>query len=173
MNYPIDIFFDIETLLNNTDAKTILLIGDLDAGFLDNYLEQKKLLQQNCKLTHIHCKELATLEQSITQYDVGIVVNLFENIGKQQGKQILSKLRDVLTKQYCVCLPVSHASTKESWQLNDLFSFALERVATYQAIDCEIEYGLFKYNINTYKKTPNWLNSDNWANPNLWDKYRW
>ena len=26
------------------------------------------------------------------------------------------------------------------------------------------------YNISSYKKSPDWLNSDNWANPKLWEK---
>lgn len=28
----------------------------------------------------------------------------------------------------------------------------------------------YTYNIGSYKKTPDWLNSDNWANPDLWEK---
>ncbi len=173
MNYPSDIFFDVDTLLNNVNATRILLLGDIDADFLNNYVAQKNLLNQECHVMHIKSKDLAMLEKLQPQFDVGIAVNLFENISKVQGKQVLSKLRDVLTKQYCVCLPITLSSDNESWQLNDLFSFALERVATYQSLDKKIEYGLFKYNINTYKKTPNWLNPNNWSNPTMWNKYRW
>ena len=173
MNYPSDVFFDVDTLLNSVNASHILLLGDVETSFLDNYVEQKKLLKQECHVTHIKSKGLATLEQHQSQFDVAIAINLFENISKTQGKQILGKLRDVLSKQYCVCLPISQTSTAGKWQLNDLFSFALERVAKYQSLDKKIEYSLFKYNISTYKKTPNWLNPNNWANPKLWDKYRW
>ncbi len=28
----------------------------------------------------------------------------------------------------------------------------------------------YKYNISNYKSVPDWLNSDNWANPQLWEK---
>lgn len=28
----------------------------------------------------------------------------------------------------------------------------------------------YTYNISTYKNKPDWLNSDNWANPELWEK---
>jgi hypothetical protein len=29
---------------------------------------------------------------------------------------------------------------------------------------------IFIYDISKYKETPDWLNSDNWANPELWEK---
>jgi len=60
----------------------------------------------------------------------------------------------------------------EGWHLTDLFSFALSKVASYLQED-QTEIGLFKYNINDYKKTPDWLNADNWANPQMWGKYWW
>lgn len=32
---------------------------------------------------------------------------------------------------------------------------------------------LYLFDIETYKDTPDWLNPRNWANPDMWDKYRW
>lgn len=32
---------------------------------------------------------------------------------------------------------------------------------------------LWQFNLYDYKKRPNWLNSDYWANPEHWDKHRW
>ena len=34
-------------------------------------------------------------------------------------------------------------------------------------------WGLNHFSLKTYKKTPNWLNSRFWANPQLWNKSRW
>ena len=31
-------------------------------------------------------------------------------------------------------------------------------------------YFFYAYNISSYKNMPDWLNSDNWANPELWEK---
>ena len=31
-------------------------------------------------------------------------------------------------------------------------------------------YLVYVYNISNYKKTPDWLNNKNWANPELWEK---
>ncbi len=34
-------------------------------------------------------------------------------------------------------------------------------------------WGLNHFSLTTYKKTPNWLNSRFWANPQRWNKFRW
>lgn len=37
----------------------------------------------------------------------------------------------------------------------------------------EQPWGLNHFSLKTYKKTPNWLNSRFWANPQLWNKFLW
>ena len=175
MTYPNDVFFDIETLVNVSQAQRILLLGNCRPGFLDNYIQQKALLNQNCELTHINSADIESLWKLNQRFDVAIVIDLFEHIEKNKGMQVLSRLRDVLSPQYCICLPLSRTANGDSWHLTDLFSFALSRVSNYQIeVDGKTkELGLFKYNINDYKKTPDWLNADNWANPQMWGKYWW
>ncbi|MFP4154550.1 MAG: DUF6231 family protein [Halothiobacillaceae bacterium] len=34
-------------------------------------------------------------------------------------------------------------------------------------------WALYRHSLHDYKQTPDWLNPRNWANPELWDKYRW
>ena len=34
----------------------------------------------------------------------------------------------------------------------------------------DLFYIIYAYNISNYKMTPDWLNSKNWANPELWEK---
>ncbi len=175
MTYPNDVFFDIETLVNVSQAQRILLLGNCLPGFLDNYIQQKALLNQSCELVHITSLEIESLWELDQRFDVAIVVDLFEHIEKNKGMQVLSRLRDVLSPQYCICLPLSSAANSDSWHLTDLFSFALSRVSRYHIeFDGKSkELGLFKYNLNDYKKTPDWLNADNWANPQMWGKYWW
>lgn len=171
MNYPADIFFDIETLINVAQPQRILLLGDCDSAFLNSYLEQKALLNQACDVVHIKHQDISQLWELPKPFDVAIAVGLFEHIDKKQGMRVLSRLRDVLSPQYCICLPIAGLGKHSEWQLTDLFSFALSKVASYQSEGSEL--GLFKYNISDYKKTPDWLNADNWANPDLWGKYWW
>lgn len=171
MTYPADALFDIETLINVAQAEQILLLGNCGPDFLNSYAEQKSLLSHDCNIVQISSDDIQELWQQQQRYDVAIIVDLFEHIDKAKGMQVLSRLRDVLSPQYCICLPLSQHSSSTEWHLTDLFSFALSKVASYQQGD--IEYGLFKYNISDYKKTPDWLNSDNWSNPQMWGKYRW
>ena len=172
MEYPKDIFFDIETLINTAQPTRILLVGDCDADFLSNYQQQKTLIQQDCEIATVSCADIEQLWQMDKAFDTAIVVNLFEHLDKSKGMQVLSRLRDVLSPQYCIALPLNKQSTPNNWHLTDLFSFALSKVASYQT-ESKGEIGLFKYNINDYKKTPDWLNADNWANPEMWGKYWW
>jgi len=174
MSYPSDVYFDIETLVNAAQPTSILLLGDeteKTQPLLKNYIAQKHLLKQDCKISHIRTHQIGLLDKNQTRFDLGIVIDLFEHIDKQQGQFILSKLRDIHTDQYCIYLPIKETKEPTSWMLSDLFSFALSRVASYTEKDQQ--YGLFKYHVDDYKKTPDWLNSDNWSNPNMWDKYRW
>ena len=172
MDYPKELFFDIETLINVAQPSRILLIGDCDTEFLQNYQTQKSLIQQDCQVSNISCEDIDQLWQLQESFDVAIVVNLFEHLDKSKGMQVLSRLRDVLSPQYCIALPLSQKQSNNAWHLTDLFSFALSKVASYKQAE-EPEIGLFKYNINDYKKTPDWLNADNWANPQMWGKYWW
>jgi len=41
----------------------------------------------------------------------------------------------------------------------------------YQSADGDETVYLF--DIHDYKETPDWLNARHWANPEMWDKYRW
>jgi hypothetical protein len=171
MTYPADAFFDIETLVNVAQAERILVLGDCDASFLNDYVTQKAILNHRIAVVHLAAADIQQLWQQDQRYDVAIVVDLFEHIDKGLAMQVLSRLRDVSCPQYCICLPLSQQQSDSEWHLIDLFSFALSKVASYK--QGGIEYGLFKYNIRDYKKTPDWLNSDNWANPQMWGKYWW
>ena len=171
MTPPTELLFDIETLVNSAQPRRILLLGNVDPAFLDDYCQQKALLNQACEVTHISVADIDQIWQLQERFDVGLVLNLFEHINTNLGNRVLARLRDVLTSQYCVALPLSHQQTDSKWQLTDLFSFALSKVASYDADQPKLT--LFKYNIEDYKKTPDWLNADNWANPQLWGKYWW
>jgi len=171
MTPPTELLFDIETLINSAQPQRILLLGNVDPAFLDDYCAQKALLNQTCTVTHISAEQLEQIWQLDERFDVGLAINLFEHIEPTLGNQVLSRLRDVLTPQYLIALPLAHQSDASTWQLTDLFSFALSKVAAYDGDQPKLT--LFKYNIEDYKKTPDWLNADNWANPQLWGKYWW
>ncbi len=61
--------------------------------------------------------------------------------------------------------------TLSVWKTADLLGYGMKLVSRYD-IDSKPVH-LYKYDITTYKKKPEWLNPTNWANPELWDKFRW
>lgn len=50
---------------------------------------------------------------------------------------------------------------------------ATSRMITLGFRGTELPEPVFNYDIRDYKHTPDWLNARNWANPELWGKYRW
>jgi hypothetical protein len=169
--YPPEAYFDIETLLSTAQAQRILLLGNIDPGFMQNHLDQLAVLQLDSLVHSINTSQIEDVFKIRERYDMVICLDVFEHLSKKLGAQLLAHIRDVVSSQYCICLPVGSTINKDGWQLNDLFAFALNRVNTFHVNDTQ--YMLFKYSLNNYKKTPDWLNADNWANPHMWGKYWW
>ncbi len=102
------------------------------------------------------------------RYDLGIMVDLQAWGDRTVLEHQLATLRDVLCKQLWVgvtpggAVPFSRA---------DSLALGLKQAPT--------EYGKsvarnwYKYSIIHYKRAPDWLNSDNWAHPERWNKERW
>lgn len=165
--------FDIETLLNECQPASVLLVGGGADEALDNYHRQKKLLGRDC-----HVDRIVDAGSNMTElegrYDIGIVTETIEYLDKTRAVRLLSRLRDVNTARLCASVRIGDdwPNLKSTWTRNDMLAVGMTLVNSY-----EDESGrplhLYKYDIATYKSTPRWLNPDNWANPELWNKYRW
>ena len=161
------ILFDIETLLNVAQAEQILWLGNTESTSLKEYQAQKSVLGQTVNIIEIKSHDSDVLLNLEQRFDIAIVYDFVEHLEKQQAIRILARLRDFLCPQYCVVVPLDN----NKWQLTDMLALGLNKVSSYQISDTEL--ALFKYSINNYKKTPDWLNADNWANPKMWGKYWW
>lgn len=190
MSYPSDLLFDLETLLNEAQPNSILLLGDAALSVVENYQTQRKLIQQPCTLKQL--QSLPNLDMVNTRYDMAIVAGFTEQLSKQETRIIIARLRDVLVNQFCLAVTsikdvnndneiknqinneVNDAPTAKHWPIHELLALGLNRVAEYQdSVQRNQSYALYKYSLKQYKRTPGWLNSDNWANPEIWNKYRW
>lgn len=169
--YPQEVFYDIETLISVAQPDSILVLGHHDTSYLTDYQQQAKTLGREIQITCVAASEATKLLPTMAQYDVAVAVGIFETVDKRTGERILSRLRDVQCRQFCVALPMSSQLDRQAWGLVDMLSFGLRKVATYQ--HKEQTFALFKYHLRDYKKTPDWLNADNWANPEMWGKYWW
>lgn len=165
---PSELQFDLETLVATAQPRSILVIGAELDSVLNDYLSQMQVLQQTVRIATLD--SISELEDIVSNdvYDLGLCINQLDQANKQEGMRILARLRDTYCKQFCVNLVLDADS---DWQFTDLLSLGLTRVNQYRS--SEAASSLFKYSIDSYKRTPDWLNADNWANPEMWGKYWW
>lgn len=167
-HYPQELWFDLETLINEAQPRSIALIGEVasevDGGLLNNYVQQSAVLGIEVNIFKLNQQNAQGLKQAV---DLVIIANTLETLSKSEATQLLCRFRDVWSRHLCLCINFDAAD----WSQNELFGLGLKRVALYE--NGKQQFGLFKYNLQSYKQTPDWLNADNWANPNMWEKYRW
>ena len=160
--------FDIETLLTECRPESLLMLGGGAEDAVEGYLEQMRLLGRSCRV------DRATPMPEIDErYDMGIVTDTIERLAKRDAVRLLARLRDLYTRRFCVAVRIGDdwPSLQSTWSRNELLALGMSLVNTYTDDDRPIH--LYKYDIGTYKPTPRWLNPGDWANPELWDKYRW
>ncbi|MGD8710180.1 MAG: DUF6231 family protein, partial [Ectothiorhodospiraceae bacterium] len=81
---------------------------------------------------------------------------------------LLSRLRDVRARRVLV---VARRDCSSAWSRRSMVGYGFTPFGTAEADGAPAK--LYQFDIATYKTTPDWLNARNWANPELWDKYRW
>lgn len=164
--------FDIETLLNECQPGSVLVVGGAADDTVDTYQAQKRQLGVECRVERITGD--ARLESLEQRYDMGIVTDTIEHMDKRDAILLLSRLRDLYTARFCVAVRMGDdwPDATSTWTRNELLGIGMMLVNSYRDVDGR-DVHLYKYDIATYKPTPGWLNPDDWANPELWNKYRW
>lgn len=110
-------------------------------------------------------------------FDLALVADTLEHMTHRDGEIMLQKLRDLYTSRFLLVVPLEDHGDEQSaeplghWSRNDLLGFGLQQIHTYRRDDGLL--GLFSFDIDRYKHTPDWLSPRYWANPELWDRYRW
>ena len=162
---------DIEVLMATAAPARILLIGDGGTASAAEYQAQQAVLGVDILVERITAADWLQYLDNSTEYDFVLVTNVLEEIPKSQGMQLLAGIRDKLGTQFCVYYNPNTDSAENTWQLHDFLSLGLVRVNHYKWDSHNS--ALFRYSLSSYKRTPDWLNADNWANPELWGKYWW
>ena len=165
--------FDIETLINECQPSSILVIGEKGQEYIGDYVTQKKVINQECSVTSLSVDSALSQLKSHERYDVGIVTDTVEYMDKDRSGQLIARLRDIHTTRFLIVIRMGDKweQLKSIWQTVDLLGFGMKLVNRYEVDDKPIH--VYKYDISSYKKTPEWLNSKDWANPQLWNKFRW
>lgn len=82
--------------------------------------------------------------------------------------QIVGRLRDVQANRVLV---IAGRDDHSPLGRQALIGLGFHRWASSQDADGRRRW--YEFDMAHYKVTPDWLNPRNWANPALWDKYRW
>lgn len=101
------------------------------------------------------------------RYGLVLVAGALETLDKDGGIRLIARLRDLHARRLFVAVPLGSGG----WSARDLYGLGLRRAA--HCLRAEGGPQLFYFDLESYKQTPEWLNAKYWANPEMWDKYRW
>ena len=151
---------DMLASLEAARPKSVLVVGPDGDELFGEYLRA----HPGVRCQHLDAGDIDKID---TRSDLAFVSNTLEHLGKDDGNVLISRLRDVHCRRLyaVVCL------SDEYWSGIELIALGLRPVKRY--VQDGAELWLFRYDLHDYKQTPEWLSNKNWANPELWNKFRW
>lgn len=147
---------DLNLMITNTEDKGVLLLLP-EKTHLIHQLDQSIATPSTVSAL----SSVGNLEQ-VSQYALGIILFATDHLAKPNALTIISRLKTLHCKHLLV------ATQQNYWQKTDFYSLGMTHL-NYYAPDIDI----YEFNLYSYKNVPDWLNSKLWANPKMWDKYRW
>lgn len=136
------------------NAQTRLAVGDEAAELLSP--EDVQLIT------------FSTLDQlaDLGQFDFVLISGLLEQLTHDEGEHIIAQIRDLHAHEMLVIL-----TPECGWAQTDLIALGLRQIAEIKHENTPRQ--VFYHALETYKRVPDWLNNQYWANPELYGKYRW
>ena len=121
--------------------------------------------------TAVHHVVFESLKKSISnlgRFDFVVVCDTLEWLSRTDGEQMIARLRDIHSKLLWVLVP---SSNSDSFGPADAVAHGLRMVNPAKFASCSVQF--YEFGFEFYKPVPQWLNSENWANPDRWNKDRW
>ncbi|MEJ2059278.1 MAG: DUF6231 family protein [Acidihalobacter sp.] len=114
------------------------------------------------------CRQVApedglTAASDTQRWDCAVLAGALEQLPRSEGEHLISSLRDIYARRLYILVDAA----TDRWPARDLIAFGLSEVGRSET------QVLYRYDVSTYKRTPDWLNPRFWAHPELWDKFRW
>ncbi len=157
---------DIVGLIERYNPRTLLAVGADASTILAPYVER----QPGLAVERVSGADPLAALAPLARFDVALIAGVLEHLDKARGGALLARIRDVHAPRFIVAVPAGdRAESTTRWERNELYAYALEFVAEYT----DEALHLYKFELATYKTTPDWFNPRYWAHPELWDKYRW
>lgn len=145
-------------LIKQYQNPSLLLAGDIAI----NSCEEWRSTKPHILKTPFSIQQLIDLPI----IDLVIISNLIETLPKTEAMQWLGLLRNAHT-QHIIVISETALATEQGWQLTDYLALGMKCLAVVE------QYQIFSYSIESYQPKHAWLNSQFWANPENFDKYRW
>lgn len=101
----------------------------------------------------------------LPRFDLAVGASVLETLEKEVASMLLARLRDVHAQR--VLLFVERATLAGRWSADELVALGFHRFGEHGDV------ALYEFDIAQYKLTPDWLNAEHWAHPELFDKFRW
>jgi len=164
-----DIDNALANLLDTHQPLSVLVIGTEIPAAITAYRAD----HPECRLCHVTPPDLPQGLDTPGHSDFGIIINTLEHMDKAHAGRLIARLRDLQTSRFYTVIPMGDQwrEQKTVWEPSDLIAYGMGLAGQYT--DDGKPVHVYKFDINDYKATPDWLNPDHWANPELWDKYRW
>lgn len=146
----------VTQLLADLRPATVTIIGrvpELDPGaFGDDPVITTLSAAEHQEISRLGIQDLVAVGETL------------EHLPTRDGLRLLAGLRDLYARRTLLRL----ALHESDWTQGDLISLGFSRL-------WHDGRGLayYGFDVGTYKTTPDWLNPRNWANPELFGRYRW
>ncbi|HET8701250.1 MAG TPA: DUF6231 family protein [Nitrococcus sp.] len=153
----------LQTVLARIRPDSVLIIGDALAPTI------AALLGDRGAIAHLASTEALERLPALGFHDLALVW-ADAALSAEGAAVLLSRLRDIYARKVLIIVPpaLDHAP----WDRRSLIGLGFTPYGEARATADE-HLCLYQFDIATYKTTPDWLSPENWANPELWDKYRW
>jgi hypothetical protein len=141
------------------NPQSILTAGDTAAMCLQ--------IDNDTKLQHLTTPFSQQQLQTVSPVDLAVISHLTESLDKATAQQWLGMIKNRYAPHV---LLISHPEIAKTmgWNLTDYLAMGFHHIG-----GTEDGLQIFSYAIENYQPKRDWLNSRFWANPEMYDKYRW
>ncbi len=124
-------------------------------------IAKEPVLEQFANLDYCHPQNIADLNK---RYDLAVVANCLEHIDNKAGKELLGRLKNLISPQIWLLIENTH------WPPNELMGLGFQLQYDFTGA---IGLKSYTYNLSSYNFKRLWNNPTRWANPENWGKYWW
>lgn len=155
----------LNDLLEQYRPGRLLVIGRGAQGLVSEYLRR----HPECETTVLD--PAAAPSAQLGRFEMAVVSHVLEYFDRDTAQHLIARLRDVHAQRLIIALSTDDSVEASGLGKNDMLALGLVQVGTYENDGRAVN--LYGFDIDTYKTTPDWLNADYWANPELFDKCWW